>query len=175
MRDILVAGMIAEAGKVDSRVKLQKMVYLLQRMGFDFGFYDFSLRDFGPFSADLAAAVDSASEGMVEEKQDKKSNRYTYEARSTLKPLLYEILKTLFRKEMKKLQHLTQKLSGQPTRVLEVAATALYLRDEVGIRDQARLWQEVQNRKSHLSDYSSVAAEAKRLLSEWDKQGLLRK
>jgi uncharacterized protein YwgA len=180
MRDVLVAAVIAAAGKVNSRVKLQKMIYLLESFGFDLGFYDSSLRDFGPFSSDLASTIDALSTptGMLTESEARDPGaqgqaivRYSYEARPELGPFLDGCLEANFGERAAKLRELAKGLSRTRTRVLEVAATAAYLRREASIEDEDQLWAEVRRRKGHLEEHF---AEAKSLLDEWDKQGLLR-
>jgi len=179
MRDVLVAAVIAEAEEVSSRVKMQKMIYLLQRMGFDFGFHDFSLRDFGPFSAELASTIDAIPAGMVIENkvegtgaQGQTIVQYSYRVDPAASSLLRSSLHTHFRARSSQLRELARELSDRRTRVLEVAATAVYLRDEVGARDETQLWQEVEHRKGQWRQHFE---EARNLLAEWDRRGILRR
>jgi len=60
-RVLTLAGVVAAAGRVEGRKRVQKLVYILQRMGFDLGFRDFAMWHYGPFSSALASTLDCAS------------------------------------------------------------------------------------------------------------------
>ena len=178
MRDALLAAVIRAAGTVNSRVKLQKMVYLLQRMGFDLGYRDFVLRDFGPYSAELASTVDFVSRNhLVRETPSHNKNdlgeayvQYSYQTHERHNSVLAGLLQATFPVSANKLGGLAQQMAGQNTRALEVAATAVLLRDEMGIIDEDQLWAQVAQRKGHLKDRFP---QAKKLLAKWDAAGLL--
>lgn len=68
-REQLVADIIALAPeqKLVSRVRLQKIAYLLEQMGCDLGF-EYSYHHYGPFSHDLDRAIlDAKAFGLVKE------------------------------------------------------------------------------------------------------------
>jgi uncharacterized protein len=64
----IVAGVIAVAGgELVGRVRLQKIIYLLDRLGLESGF-EYDYHHYGPYSEELAVAVDDAkAEGFVKE------------------------------------------------------------------------------------------------------------
>jgi uncharacterized protein YwgA len=66
--NIVAAVLDAAGGRMVSRVRLQKAVYLLDRLGLNSEF-DFDYHHFGPFSRDLDnAVVDAKAFGFVDEK-----------------------------------------------------------------------------------------------------------
>lgn len=72
--DRLVAGVVAAAGgQVVGRVRLQKMFYLLDRIGLGSGF-DYEYHYYGPYSSEVAEAVeDAAAFGRLEERVGRRS------------------------------------------------------------------------------------------------------
>ena len=54
--DIVAAIVAAAGGRLTSRVRLQKVVYLLDRLGLHSGF-DFDYYNYGPYSRDLDNAT----------------------------------------------------------------------------------------------------------------------
>lgn len=179
MRDILVAGLISAVGEVSSRVKLQKLIYLLQRMGSNFEFYDFSLRDFGPFAPELASTIDCicAEDGMVIETKHLYPDdvvQYSYRAKPSVAEALNKLLDDHFGAATSQLRTTAGVLVKEHTRVLEVAATAIYIRDEL-FYPEDEVWEEVQRLKGHLSNYPSLQEEARKLLAQWDSEGALRR
>jgi len=68
-REQLVAAIIASAPeqKLVSRVRFQKIAYLLEQLGCNLGF-EFSYHHYGPFSHDLERAIlDAKAFGLIEE------------------------------------------------------------------------------------------------------------
>lgn len=178
MQDILVGGIIATAGEVKGRVKLQKLVYLLQHMGFDLGFRDFALRDFGPFSAALAATVDwLRSADMVDEGEETQPPSclpcYTYTPKDGRWHDVFDVvLRARFgEQKAESFKTLVRKLNGISRPVLEVAATALFIRDEMGVTEERAVWEEVERRKPHLTDHFD---RARRLIGELEAEGVPR-
>lgn len=57
--DIVAAVIAAAGGKLTSRIRLQKSVYLLDRLGLESGF-DFDYHHYGPYSRDLDNAAEDA-------------------------------------------------------------------------------------------------------------------
>jgi hypothetical protein len=177
-KDLLLAGTVGAAGGVEGRIKLQKMVYLLRQMGFDLGFRDFVVWNYGPFSSDLASTLNRISPDLIDEKAEHPGpdahspepvTRYDYTVRSSLLPLLERILSAQFGSRAGDLRGLARELSQEHFRVLEVAATAVFVRDEMGVEDEDGIWQEVRRRKGHLGQHFD---EGRRLIASWDERGL---
>jgi uncharacterized protein YwgA len=64
-----LAKLIAIAGKVHARKRVQKIVFLLQAAGLDFG-ATFRLHHFGPYSTEVASLLDEMSrQGILEEER----------------------------------------------------------------------------------------------------------
>jgi len=74
-REHVVAAVIAAAGgELIGRVRLQKAVYLMDRLGLDSGF-SFDYHHYGPFSRDLDnATVDATAFDLVEEKIERRQS-----------------------------------------------------------------------------------------------------
>jgi uncharacterized protein len=68
-REEYIVGIIAAAdGRLVSRVRIQKIAYLLDQLGSNSGF-DYQYHHYGPYSRDLDNAIlDAESFGLVEEK-----------------------------------------------------------------------------------------------------------
>lgn len=66
--DIVTAVVAAAGGKLIGRVRLQKVVYLMDRLGLESGF-SFDYHHYGPFSRDLDnATADAKAFGLLDEK-----------------------------------------------------------------------------------------------------------
>ena len=178
MSQLLLAGVVAAAKRVGGRVKLQKMVYLLQEMGFDLGYRDFVLLLYGPYSDTLAAHLDRVTGEILNESQEptgynvpttgEPTKRYVYEPRTPeLKDTLLGVLCDRFEGRNDDLQQRITELNESPAPVLELAATAVYGRSERGLVEPEQLWEWVLSIKNHLE---SRVPEAKQLLAEWDEQ-----
>ena len=178
--DLKVARLIHEAKGVDGRVKLQKIVYLLMAMGFDFPYDDFRILQRGPYSPSLAATVDclSACGLVVQEKEDLGTAtngtpivRYNYRVTKEIGKLLKELKigiptggpRARFPKAIRL-------LASTNVYVLEVAATILYLRDEDGLSGK-HLESELKLLKGHLLSHFDAA---RAFLSDLKSKGLLR-
>ena len=65
---VAVSVIVAAGGHIDGRIRLQKLVFLLDKLGLNSGF-SFTYHHYGPFSSDLAGAVDTAKAfGLIHEK-----------------------------------------------------------------------------------------------------------
>jgi hypothetical protein len=76
-----LAKLVALAGGLSSRKRVQKIVCLLQVAGMDFNL-DFRLHHYGPYSAELAALLDEATQsGILFEEEQKNSvgTQYNYQ------------------------------------------------------------------------------------------------
>ncbi len=72
--DVVAAVVAAAGGELTGRVRLQKAVYLMDRLGLDSGFsYDY--HHYGPFSRDLDnATVDAKAFDLIEEKIERRQS-----------------------------------------------------------------------------------------------------
>ena len=77
--DVVAAVLEAAGGELIGRVRLQKAVYLMDRLGLGSGF-TFDYHHFGPFSRDLDNAVaDAKAFGLIAERlEQRKSDGATY-------------------------------------------------------------------------------------------------
>lgn len=175
-----IAAVVAAAEKVEGRVKLQKIVYLLQRTGFDLGYRDFTLLLHGPYSDSLAADLDRVTGTMLAETREKTKMvfkatrepvmRYVYKPRNKeVEEALLDVLREKFRDRTDLLLESIARLNGQDSPLLELVATAIYIRDEMRLRDPDALWGSVLRLKGHLKRY---LRRAKLLLGEWDSEGV---
>ncbi|RVJ45855.1 hypothetical protein CN176_03460 [Sinorhizobium medicae] len=154
-----VAEIIAAAGgRLVSRIRLQKIAYLLDQLGSESGF-DYVYYHYGPYSRDLDNAVlDAEAFGLVQEKFDYRQtdgarysifeNKQAVDGFTTLKD--------------GRLRDLAKRLASKNVTVLELAATARWLVVDEGIPD----WEtEIRRRKGSKTDKGRLE-EAKKLLSE---------
>jgi uncharacterized protein YwgA len=72
--DRLVAEVVAVGGgRIVGRVRLQKLFYLLDRMGLESGFR-YEYHHYGPYSAELAASVEDATVfGLISERLERRA------------------------------------------------------------------------------------------------------
>jgi len=132
-KDIVYAVVNAAPGhKLASRVRLQKTVYLLKVLGFDDSL-QFQYYHFGPYSRDLDLALTEAHESnLVRESQAKRqSDGATYS--------LFEAVPANkhvnFGKLQKRAEELIAKFATTNVTVLELAATAHWLKNAEKITD----------------------------------------
>jgi hypothetical protein len=113
--------LVDSAGQIKGRKKFQKMVYLLQTAGFDFG-KNFRYHYFGPYSTELQLEIDAlVDRKFLEEAFDGQAYSYrvvngTKESRSS--------------SETDKSTYLVKYLNHQSPQVLELAATLIFLKDK---------------------------------------------
>lgn len=143
--DIAAAIVDAAGGKLIGRVRFQKVVYLLDRLGLKSGF-DFDYHNYGPYSRDLDNAMaDAKAFDLIEEKFDHRASdgaRYSiFELKGghQAKP---EAFGDLGRERAKSL---VENFARQNVTVLELAATIDWLWREEKIADWRR---ELSKRKS---------------------------
>jgi uncharacterized protein len=140
--EIVTAVVAAAGGTLASRVRLQKSVYLLDRLGLDSGF-DYDYYHYGPYSRDLenAAADAQAFEMLVEEFGRRKSDGAMYSVFKTNSQPKKEAFGSL---DVKTAENIMQSLAATNVTVLELAATVDWLCHFEKRRD----WQsEVRKRK----------------------------
>ena len=130
----------AAGGRLVSRIRLQKIAYLLDQLGAHSGF-SYTYHHYGPYSRDLDSAIlDAEAFGLVKEGYGRRTSdgaRYSvFELQSEAGDY------TLLRDHH--LRVLTKKLASENVTVLELAATAHWLVQFEKVGD----WQkEIQRRK----------------------------
>ncbi len=128
-REDVVAALVAAAGgEVVGRTRLQKSVYLLERLGFRSGFDDFSYYHYGPYSASLDAAVEDAKAfGCLEEESRPRLSDGAAYSVFLLKDgvdVKSEAFRGLGRGEV---ENLTRRFASTNATVMEIAATVDWL------------------------------------------------
>lgn len=156
-----VADIVAAAGgRLVSRVRLQKLAYLLDHLGADSGF-GYVYHHYGPYSRDLDAAIfDADAFGLVEEKFERRKldgARYSiFEVKVGAEMHHFSYLRT------ERLRELAKRLASVNVTVLELAATAHWLAQGEKIKE----WKaEIVRRKGSKADNGRLA-EASQLLAE---------
>ena len=141
-------------GTLKGKTRLQKSVYFLEAMDVGFGF-DFQYYHYGPYSEELAEAVDDAVElAKVSVSWGQGSYPFAiYEAADTKEEIDENALER---------QRILKILSSYNPVALELAATADYLKNS-GFGENA--WAETKIRKSAKASLDNVAA-AELLLKE---------
>lgn len=155
----LVADVVRAAGnRIVGRVRLQKMVYLLDQLGLNSGF-KYSYHHYGPYSESLADAVEFAKAfGLIDEETDYRiSDGVPFSIFESLKPS--GETQVLNRPEMSSAINAMQRYSAT---VLELAATIHWLIN----KEKIQSWQtELERRKGVKADLPRVL-EAVALLRE---------
>ena len=178
MSDLTVSSVVAAAGKVEGRVKLQKMIFLLQEMGYDLGYGDYVFLLHGPYSEDLASDLDRAAGVLLKESQEGTGMFYSHTGEEVLRYVyrpqtkewrirLLSRLRKRFGESGDELVDRIAALNRVPAPVLELVASAVFIRERDGVADLDATWDRVRALKPHLSRYM---ARAKRQLAEWDEQ-----
>lgn len=130
----MVADIVAAAdGRIVSRIRLQKIFYLLDKLGASSGF-SFSYYHYGPYSRDLDTAVLDAKAF------DKVTETFGQRASDGARYSIFEISPrhtghyfTFLKDE--RLRTRVQSLAGAEVTVLELAATAFWLKNEEKVPD----------------------------------------
>ncbi len=158
VEDLLkVARIVQAAGTVQGRVKLQKIIYLLLQKGYALPFDDFVIRQHGPFSRKLASATDSlTSVGVLTEhaveqgaRRGRLIRRYDYEVDSKYQSLVKKVARVMQKKGGRASMKIASQLAGEDRKVLEVAATIVFLKREEGLSGQ-KLDKTLSSLKGHL-------------------------
>jgi uncharacterized protein YwgA len=130
----VVADIVAAAGgRLVSRIRLQKLAYLLDQLGAKSGFR-YAYHHYGPYSRDLDAAVsDAEAFGLLEEKYDRRKldgARYSiFELKGDVASHEFSYL------HEDGLRRIVQRLAPVHATVLELAATAHWLIANETIKD----------------------------------------
>lgn len=125
-REERVAAVVAAAGsELTGRVRLQKAVYLLDRLGFDSGF-TYDNHHYGPYSRDLDNAVaDAKAFGLIDEDLEQRKSDGAYYSIFRLKDRVRnEAYGTL---GAERAAELVRRFADTNVTVLELAATVDWL------------------------------------------------
>jgi len=150
MRSLMLARVIQAAGDggVDGRKRLQKVVYLLQRSGFEFD-AAYRLHFYGPYSRDVAECCDALVRGGVVAESEQSfgsGSRYRYVLSKEGRRRLGETPE--HSRSEDRLLTATRGLLDEDLRDLELASTILFFHDEAGhdwpdAVDAARSYKEI--------------------------------
>jgi uncharacterized protein YwgA len=167
--ELTVAKVIQACGKIEGRVKLQKIVYLLSAMGYELPFRDFQVSYHGPFSPQLAGALDFLVDARVLEEKEievgSEHPRFDYEPSPRYSELLSTYVQVTGPQDKPGLRKIASRLAQQDRPTLEIAATMCFLEREEGCsRDVLR--SELKGLKGHLPEFDTIVEEAHELLSE---------
>lgn len=143
-REVIVAAMLkAAGGQMVGRVRLQKVAYLLDRLGMESGFR-FDYHRYGPFSRDLDNAIaDAEAFGLV---QEEFGRRKVDGARYSIFRLItddFEYPEKIGQLSEAALERYLKTFAETNVTVLELAATANWLVEEEERDD----WQEALHRR----------------------------
>ena len=123
----------AAGGKLASRIRLQKIAYLLDRLGMESGF-SYQYHHFGPYSRDLDSAIlDAKAFGyIVEDFGHRQSDGARYSIFSLTKESQSNVFGRLGASDAK---GIVRKLAASNVTLLELAATAHWLATEEKVPD----------------------------------------
>ncbi|WP_163539761.1 YwgA family protein [Gracilibacillus sp. YIM 98692] len=114
---------IASSGGIVGRKKLQKIIYILKKLGLPFE-EKYTFHFYGPYSEELSIRIEElANLGFVSEVKEKKSNYYQYRYQVTdegedfieQSPVKLPVVESL-----------VEEMKGRSSRFLELVATMLY-------------------------------------------------
>ena len=172
--ELKLARVVDACGGIDGRVKMQKIVYLLKAMGYDLPYYDFRIRQHGPFSRAVACDADTLRGAEILVEQDEECGHtaegepmmlYSYRVRDSVVPLVRKHFDVASPHGAPSLEEICQELKGNDRAVLEVAATKVFLEREESLQGDA-LDTELEHLKGHLSDRFDDADNLLRGLTE---------
>jgi uncharacterized protein YwgA len=154
----------AAGGSIIGKVRLQKVVYLLDQIGMNSGF-EFNYHHYGPYSADLTSAVDDATifDEVVESVRSRASDGVPYSVfevgDNAQAP---EDARSVGDIEFDRARHAIRVMSGYSATVLELAATIHWL---VCVEEQEDWEEELHDRKG-IKAAGGRTKEALKLLGE---------
>lgn len=135
--------------RIDGRIKLQKIIYILQQKGVDFDL-DFKYALYGPYSEDLQLEIDFLADiSFLEERKDG-ANNYVYFLNEAFKPKLKVDKQTSGEFE------LANFLVSKESQLLEVTATIYYLKNKK-YDDERSICEKIKSLKPNLSNKVSEA------------------
>ncbi len=162
-RESIVSAVIAAAGdQLTGKVRLQKVIYLLEQLGLSGGF-DYSYHHYGPFSLMLSESTELAKDiGLIEEKAGFRLSdgaRYSvYCAKNAPDPSAFGELGE------DRVRELLQVLQRQSATILELAATIDWLQRFEGLEK----WREELVRRKARKATEERIAKAVEVLEEID-------
>lgn len=123
----------AAGGRLVSRVRLQKIAYLLDQLGMESGF-NYQYYHYGPYSRDLDNAIlDAEAFGYIEEEFERRqSDGARYSVFNSKKVPQSDVFGHL---DASKARHIIRRLADSNVTVLELAATAHWLAAEEKVPD----------------------------------------
>ena len=177
--EMKLARVIDACGGIDGRVKMQKIVYLLRAMGYDLPFDDFRIRQHGPFSRGVACATDLLSgAGLVAETAEslpmmnqfgEQAQQYSYQLDEGARDLVRQHFDVSAPGGKPPINDVAPELKSKDRKVLEVAATKIYLQSEDGLSGD-KLDAELRRLKGHLAGSFDAADQ---LLADLTRRNLL--
>jgi uncharacterized protein len=126
---IAVSVISAAGGEVAGKIRLQKLVFLLDKLGLNSGF-KYAYHHYGPYSSDLTEATDFAKAfGLIEEKvKHRQSDGAIYSVFSLGRSLGEDPKKEFF--EELHISSTITAISAVNSTILELAATAYWLKHD---------------------------------------------
>ena len=164
--DRLVAEVVQLAGgQVVGRVRLQKMFYLLDRIGLQSDF-DYEYHYYGPYSAELADTVDDANAfGLIKERPERRaSDGVPY---SIFEHPAVEVEDFLGSLERSDAERAVKFMQGESATVLELAATIDWLRTKENVAN----WRQELVRRKGAKAQSGLVGRAEALLRKLGLDG----
>lgn len=126
--------LVAAGGEIAGRVRLQKLVYLLDKLGLESGFR-YSYHHYGPYSAELSSSADLAQAfGFVEEIfKHRASDGARFSLFKSGESHLINSKSDFLDSEV--IRNAIAQMNSANSTVLELAATAYWLRHDEGLAD----------------------------------------
>lgn len=131
---LVQAVVVASGGEVLGRIKFQKLVYLLDKLGLSSGF-KFSYHHYGPYSSGLSTATDIAKAfGLIDEDfRQRKSDGARYSVFSKKNSSTLKSKVDFFSNES--IRSAIGLINTTSSTIVELAATAYWLKFEESIED----------------------------------------
>ena len=131
---VAVAVVRAASGKVAGRIRMQKLVFLLDKLGLESKF-EYTYHHYGPYSSDLADALDFAKafgllSEIIETRKSDGANYSIYSQKLEMK--IYP--KSDFLNDYK-IKLAIEEINKSSSTVLELAATAYWLKHDEKVDD----------------------------------------
>ena len=130
MNRFQLAKLVDWAGKLESRKRMQKVVFMLQAAKCPLN-VDFYLHRYGPYSSEVAGLTDQlVRDGILQETEIPDSNgnyKYAYQLTSHGKSAIENAVSSpSFSDQLSSFESLAKSLLGEPLRVIEVASTIVF-------------------------------------------------
>ncbi|MFC7051992.1 hypothetical protein ACFQI3_04735 [Hansschlegelia quercus] len=122
------AVIFAAGGKIVGRIRLQKIIFLIDQLGFGSGFV-YSYHHYGPYSEDLARAIDSAKIFRIihETREHRASDGAAYSVFSANSAMDSQYLERI--RNSDRIVGGLSVLNGHNSTVLELAATIYWIKN----------------------------------------------